>query len=221
MSVREKVMTAAAIGMTGLASLFLSACAVDTTKTPPPATRPAATDKTPAASANTGALNKNYAKIFLTPADLGKDYNVAEEKEGNLSDQPKTYQKYKGEYSGIKVLLGDELLPIQRVVDIRWVFPDAKMAQKFLDETQTLLSEGAGPVRDAKSPGAGGKVYGGVNHVALKMRAGVFYHYYYIFREGRCVVKVYGSEGRLSKGHPTPALMLPIAEKAAAHCKGF
>lgn len=157
----------------------------------------------------------------MTPADLGEEYKIAEEKEGNLGDQPKTFQKYKGEYSGIRVMLGNELFPTQRVVDIRWVFPDAKLAQKFLEETQTVLSEGAGQVRDAKSPGAGGKVYGGVNHIALQMKAGVFYHYYYIFREGRCVAKVYGTEGRLSKGHPTPASMLPIAEKAAAHCKGF
>jgi hypothetical protein len=197
--------------------------------------KPAAAQATPQTKAAATKASQNKApdakataqspgaidKTFLTPADLGTGYKMTEQHFGSLGDQPKSFANFKGENSGIKAFEGPLDNPCQRVVDIRWVFPNEKLAQNFLDAAQAEISEGVAPTRGYKPVGASCKAYGGVNMKALQMKAGVYYHYYYIFREGRCIVKVYVSEGLISKGHPTPDLVYPLAVAAAKRCKGF
>lgn len=214
---RKNNLLLAALG----AALALGAILNQTNSAEPPKTAAAKPAAQPAKPAAAGAQSPSpIDKTFLTASDLGPRYKLTEEHYGNLGDQPKAFAKFKGQHSGIKVFQGPLDSPIQRVVDIRWVFPDAKLAQSFLDGSPEI-AEGQPPWKDFKPVGSSCRVHGGLNMVALRRKAGVMHHYYYIFREGRCVVKLYVSEGMLSKDHPTTASIYPIAQKADERCKGF
>ncbi|MFN8655610.1 MAG: hypothetical protein U0105_04675 [Candidatus Obscuribacterales bacterium] len=160
-------------------------------------------------------------KTFLQSADFPAGYKLVEEHYGSLGDQPKAFTANKGVESGIKVYEGPLEAPLNRIVDIRWTFPTEKQAKQFLQDCGKQLGEGADDATGwAKPRGSEGKVFGGANPLMLRKKT-LIYHWYYVFREGRVVVKLYGSEGLLSKRHPGPDDMLPFAEAAIKRCKGF
>lgn len=183
-----------------------------------PAGKPADTKPAPAAKPHTPSP---IDKTFLQPADLPPNYKLVEEHYGSLGDQPKAFAVNKGLESGIKVYEGVPDAALSRIVDIRWTFPNEKLAKQFLQDCGKQLGEGADEATAwAKPRGSEGRVFGGANPLMLR-RKSLIYHWYYIFREGRVVVKLYGTEGLISKRHPHPDDMLPLAEAAIKRCKGF
>jgi len=160
-------------------------------------------------------------KIFLTPADLPGGFKMTEAHLDGLSDSPPAFAACHGQDSGLKVFQAGESAPLQRVVDIRWTFPNAADAEKFFQLSSQTLSEGAPVIPDAKAVGEDCKAYGGENTLGMDLGAGSFYNYYYIFRSGRVVAKIYGSEGAMAKSHPTLEMLLPFAQTAANKCKSF
>jgi hypothetical protein len=160
-------------------------------------------------------------KIFLNPSDLPKGFKMTESHLDGLSDSPAVFAACHGLQSGLKVFQTDDSAPLQRVVDINWTFPTANDAQKFIEAASEKLSEGAPLIQSAKTVGEDCKAYGGENKMGALLGSGSFYDFYYIFRSGRVVVKLYGSEGATAKTHPNLAMLLPIAQAAAGKCQNF
>lgn len=188
--------------------------------TPPAPAKPADAKVTPAPAPKPRKPSP-IDKTFLQPSDFPAGYKLVEEHYGSLGDQPKAFAANKGLESGIKVYEGPLDTELNRIVDIRWTFPNEKLAKQFLQDCGKQLGEGADEATGwAKPRGSEGRVFGGANPALLRRKA-LIYHWYYIFREGRVVVKLYGSEGLISKKHPNPDDMLPFAEAAVKRCKGF
>lgn len=170
------------------------------------------------------ANKKNYRDIYLTASEVGPGFSVKEDHiEGPLQDNPAAFQKYGGQRSGLQVFTTknfDEVL--NRVVDLRWTFPDAQSAQAFLRESVAKLAENMPQVRNAPTVGDSSLLVGGENEM-LKVMTGEsgINNFAYLFVSGRVVGKVYGSQGSQVKNSLTADMLLPIAKRAALRCKNF
>lgn len=162
----------------------------------------------------------NFSQVFTNATDLPKGFKQTEE-HLLLSDNPPAFKSCNGENSGLRVFQAEPSATLQRIVDIRWTFPNADDAQKFFDASHKSLSEGTPLLADAKPVGDSCKVYGGENKLAAMLSGDSFNQYFYIMRVGRVVAKVYGSEGPSASSHPTVEMMLPAAQAAAKHCAGY
>jgi hypothetical protein len=124
------------------------------------------------------------------------------------------YTELKGQRAGFKVWMHkDDSNPVWRVVDIRFVFPDADAAKKYLEGSLDSLSEGTPENADAPKVGDDCRVFGPVNPklkeiLGVEMRA-----YTYVFRKGNVVVKLFVAEGGSSREKLDSKTVAALAEK--------
>lgn len=160
---------------------------------------------------------KNDA-IYLNVSDLPAGFKMTEDyhDKKTMNDAPPAFTKYGGIRNALKVFQGPDTAPLQRIVDIRFVFPDHNSAEAFLQESMGQLGEKMPQVRNAPTVGDGSLLLGGENEM-LKMMTGEggFYSYCYLFVSGRVVGKVYAAQGSSSKEPLRPEMLYPIAKKAA------
>jgi hypothetical protein len=90
---------------------------------------------------------------------------------------------------------------IDRLVDIHWLFPDTASAEAYINETWTRNAEGAPHLDLALRVGDNSQAFGG----PLTMGGMKMVWYYYIFRVGRVVSKVFVSQ---SVEYPSPVLTI-------------
>lgn len=116
--------------------------------------------------------DKNDA-IYLNLSDLPPGFKMTEDyhSKKTMTDAPPAFAKYGGIRNALKVFQGPETASLQRVVDIRFVFPDHKAAEAFLQESMGQLGEKMPQVRNAPTVGDGSLLLGGENEM-LKMMTG-------------------------------------------------
>lgn len=95
--------------------------------------------------------------------------------------------------SGLRAWMAPETGPVWRLVDIRFVFPDAARASAYHAERLLANSELNPPVPDAPPVGEECRVFGGTRPVPM---AGIeMTTWFYVFRVGRVVVKLFVAQG--------------------------
>lgn len=156
---------------------------------------------------------ESYLRLFLEASDLPAGMERVQDSRTQGAD-PKdaAYKSHHGEASGMAAWMGADNAPIWRVVDIRWVFPTEAEAAAYIKETWRKHGEGQPEVRDAKSVGENCHVFGGTKRdEVLNMNLTQFY---YVFRTGRVVVKLYVAQGPLEeKPKLTAEMVRALAEK--------
>lgn len=163
---------------------------------------------------------KAFDKLFLTPADLPHGFKMTQQ-DASSKDESPNFARFKGEMSGMKIFQGPADASLQRIVDIRYAFPNEQLAQQFLQAARTELSEKTPEVTTFKPVGSECKVFGGVSKLAVAMGLEPFNQWFYTFREGRVVVKLFGAPGPAATGDLRLEKMVPIAQSADKHCKGY
>lgn len=152
---------------------------------------------------------------FLTAADLAGMRRSQDSRSKGADARDKAFSKHGGQSAGMAVWMGGTKDAVWRLVDIRWTFPTEAAARAYHADALKANSEGAAPVPAAGKVGSECSVFGGTStHPALGVTMTQFY---YVFRVGKVVAKVYVAQGpSAAKGALTAAKVQAIAAKAAA-----
>lgn len=140
---------------------------------------------------------ENFEELFLTAKELPRKMRMEQDSRRSGPEPDKAFIKYHGEHAGLVVWKGEHNDPIWRVVDIRWVFPSEAEAAAFYKATLKTNSENKPEIAIATTieiPDF--HVFGGTEILRGNLE---LTHYYYIFRVGRVVAKLYVAQGYLSK----------------------
>lgn len=141
-----------------------------------------------------GVEREEYLELFLESTDFNEPMRQTQdtpEKGPDPSDH--AFPKHHGLFSGFNVFMGNSEEKVWRVVDIRWVFPNARRASEYLVESIAMQSEGAPPVAGAPEAGAQCQVFGGEQDGPLPGLRMTTFHY--IFRVLNVVVKLFVAQG--------------------------
>ncbi len=156
-----------------------------------------------------------YLALFLTEAELPKGMRrVQDSRKKGADPQDSAYRKHGGQSAGMSIWMGRSDDPVWRMVDIRWVFPSESAARAYHAEALSANSERQPRIPKAEHVGTECGVFGGtVTHEAAKV---TMTHYFYIFRVGRVVSKLYVAQGpSASKGALTVTAVAALAGKIA------
>lgn len=155
-----------------------------------------------------------YAKLYLEAGDLPPGMKRTQDSRTKGADEGDTeFKKLGGERSGLAVWMGASDQPVWRLVDIRWVFPDAEAAAVYHKARLRQNAENQPRVPGAAPVGQDGYVFGG----SISMMGMDIVNYLYLFRVDRVLIKLYVAQDPQMKGTQLrPELVKPIAERAAA-----
>jgi hypothetical protein len=117
-------------------------------------------------------------------------------------------------FSGKKLWTAkDQAAPVWQVHDIRWVFPDAAAAQRYLQQGTKELSEGLPPVSQPPMVGSDTQMYTAQGD-AYGLGIQVFM-YDLVFRVDNVVVKIFVSQGpSAAQKVLTPLMVAALGQKA-------
>jgi hypothetical protein len=179
----------------------------DATGPAPPAARAASTTRPRTLSESA------YMQLYLDRADLPAGLERTQDSRRGMADKEAAFAKYRGQRSGLSVwTTKNDRAALWRLVDIRWTFATPADAAAYHAATASAHAEGAPEIRGAPLAGSECRVHGGTT----KMAGVTLKHYYYLFRVGSVVVKLYGAEGQNARGALDPRQMKAIAERVVA-----
>jgi hypothetical protein len=146
------------------------------------------------AAASAPSIDLDVDALYLEADDLPGNLTLVQDSRGQGSD-PGDYAfgGCDGVHAGLRVWLGEATDTVWRLVDIRFVFPDAERAAAYHAERLLANSEGNPSVDDAPVIGDECHVFGGTRSIGfadLKMTT-----YFYIVRVENVVVKLYVAQG--------------------------
>ena len=153
--------------------------------------------------------------LFLKAADLPGMRHTQYSQNQGADSKDTAYSANGGTAGGMSVWVGKNDDAVWRLVDIRWQFPTEAAARAYHQAAERANSEGQPAVKGAPQVGSECKVFGGTStHPALGVE---ITHYYYVFRVGKTVAKIYVAQGPGAKsGALTAAHVAAIAKKAAS-----
>lgn len=160
-----------------------------------------------------GTDDASFQATYLQPSDLPSPVDRTGDWAARGCDEPAA-QQGGCSHSGKKLWTAkDAAAPVWQVHDIRWIFPDAAAAQRFMQAASGEMSEGLPPVSQPPAVGqdtrlwtAQGDTYG----VGIEM-----YMYNLMFRVDNVVVKLFIAQGPQAKGKVlTPLMVAAIGQKA-------
>jgi hypothetical protein len=135
---------------------------------------------------------EDYKKTFLAEEDLPGMRRTQDSRTRGADRGDKKYRELGGLHSGLAVWVAADKAkaPAERVVDIRWVFPDARAAAAYLKDQLKAMSEQMPPVPKAPRVGDETHLFGGVqkNLLAPDLQ---FRSYILVFRRGNVVIKFF------------------------------
>ncbi len=112
----------------------------------------------------------------------------------------------------------DPKAPVWQVHDIRWVFPDAAAAQRYMQQGTQELSEGLPPVSQPPMVGSDTQMYtaqGDTYGVGIQM-----FMYDLVFRVDNVVVKIFVAQGpEAPQKVLTPLMVAALGQKAVDHIR--
>jgi hypothetical protein len=133
------------------------------------------------------------AAAYLEQDDLPRMSLVQDCAGAGPDDGDYAFAACDGMASGFRVWMAPESDPVWRLVDIRFVFPDAARASAYHTERLAVNSELNPPVPDAPGVGEECRVFGGTRSIptlGIDMTA-----YTYVFRVDRVLVKLFAAQG--------------------------
>jgi hypothetical protein len=138
--------------------------------------------------------NKTYLELFLAAEDLPGGMRMTQDSRmSGVDSSDSAFPQYRGEHTGFAVWIGQNNAPIWRMVDIRWVFPTEADAAAYHQATLQVNSEGDPSISEALPSGSDCYVFGG--SIPDPLFGLVLTRFFYIFRVGRVLVKLYVAEG--------------------------
>jgi hypothetical protein len=164
--------------------------------------------------------SKSFLGLFLGPAELPSNLVLVQDSRMNGPDRgDAAFRGYGGLYAGMAIWMGAGEDAIWRLVDVRWVFTTDTFARAYIEATLKANAEGQPEIPDVPKVGSDCHVFGGTRFEPTLKKD--LTQYYYIFRVGRVVVKIYTAQGPVVKG----IILKPegtgaLAEKAAAKIRG-
>jgi hypothetical protein len=151
------------------------------------------------------------AEIFLDPDDLPAHLEHVQDSSSQGADPDDfAFAGNDGLVAGFNVWLGDGSATVWRLVDIRFVFPDAQRAAGYHAQRLHANSEGHPPVDSAPLVGEECHVFGGTGTTPVGVELTAFY---YVFRVDRVVVKLFVAQGPDAEQNLTPDDVAPIASR--------
>ena len=158
--------------------------------------------------------------LFLTAADLPGMQMTQDSRHAGADPGDAPYAAHHGQGGGMAVWMAEGDAPAWRLVDIVWVFPSADDAKGFHQEDLARNSEGAPEILGAPKIGDECRVYGGTRMQPLL--GADMTDYYYIFRTGRVVHKLYVAESpNVAAGTLKAADVAAIAARVQVRSAGF
>ncbi len=133
-----------------------------------------------------------YAQLFLEARELPATLQMAQDSRMRVADpNDEAFRRCEGLRSGLIAWQGQIGAMIERVVDIRWVFPNEEKAKIYHQQTLQVNSENMPYLQNVPTIGMdcyvfGGKVDFGIANVTS---------YIYLFRVQSVVVKFYVAQG--------------------------
>ena len=196
----------------------LVACAASRAEAPP-AAQPTPPTQTQAVSSSTpappseprGLAEEDFLLLFLTAADFSNGMRQVQDTRLQGPDPgDRDFARNRGVMSGFTAWMAADSEPVWRVVDIRWTFPDADAAHAYINEGRQKIAEGQPEVSGAEAVGEDCRVFGGTMDTPFGTK---ITNYFYTFRVGNVVVKLYAAQGpELERPTLTPTLLAPIAK---------
>jgi hypothetical protein len=158
-----------------------------------------------------------YLSTYLNQSDVGPALRWVQDSRVRRADPlDDVFARLHGRRSGLSVWLDEMDCTIWRMVDIRFLFDTAAEATAYHHERLQYNSEGKRPVRQFRSVGQECHVFGGTDKLPvpggkeLSMTA-----YYYIFRVGRVVAKLFVAQGQEATEWLRPEDVVPLAQRIA------
>lgn len=149
-----------------------------------------------------GPPSSDYLSLFLEQDELPGMRMVQDSRDLGPDSSDDAFSSYGGVAAGMRIWMDEADRPVWRLVDVRWTFPDAERAAGYHEARLVANSEGATPVPGAPTVGAECHVFG--------MSVGVT-AYYYLFRVGAVVVKLFVARGPQAARDLTPETVREIA----------
>jgi hypothetical protein len=145
---------------------------------------------------------ETYLKLFLEADDLPGLHLEQDYRLRDADPYDEAFARCHGLRTGLNEWMGADISRLWRAVDVRWVFPTEKDAIAYHLATLQINSEGDPVVDGAPKAGADCYVFGGtISDQLFDMvigepgAASATTRFFYIFRVGRVVVKLYAAEG--------------------------
>jgi hypothetical protein len=168
-----------------------------------------------------GVSDEDYPKIYLGADDLPGMKMVQDSKGMGADKGDKDYVAQGGLRSGLAVWEpakeGQAVNHINRMVDIRWVFPSAAAAQAYLQNQLPSMAENTPPVKSPPRVGQESYVFGGINEVSAAL-GDPMRSYIFAFRQDNVVVKFFAAE-YAADGQLRPLTMIPMCQKIVERIK--
>jgi hypothetical protein len=176
---------------------FLFSCAGAGVPPPQEAPPPAPVEATaPAATVDgrpVGLDEPGFLSLFLDGPELvGSMRRTQDTRLQGPDPNDREFARHQGVQSGFAVWMGPSDAPVWRLVDIRWTFPSATLADGFLHAAMKANSERQPPFAGARPIGEGCEVFGGEVTTPFGTKMTMFY---YIFRVDNVVVKLFIAQG--------------------------
>lgn len=162
-----------------------------------------------------GLTDDDYTALFLAAEDFPEGLAQAQDARSKGPDPgDKKFAELGGKRAGFAVWSATgQNVPMARIVDIRFVFPDEAAAQNYLEASLSSLSEGAPEAKDAPQIGEACYLFGPENERINKALGVNLRAYVYAFRQHNVVVKLFVAQGLESTEQLQPNAIAPLAEK--------
>ncbi|MBL9102461.1 MAG: hypothetical protein JNL82_15985 [Myxococcales bacterium] len=153
--------------------------------------------------------NNSFPTSFLRESDLPMPAGGNESLQAGCTGSA---ARYGCTFEGKKLWLArDPNHAVGQVHDIRWVFPDAASAQRYLAESSRELSENMKPVSQPPAVGSDSQLWSATN----SMFGMNVFMYNLVFRVDNVVVKLFLAQGGGDAKVLTPLMIGALGQKAA------
>jgi hypothetical protein len=167
------------------------------------------------AAERTSKMFGPYLSTFLDQTDVDPSLRwVQDSRIGRPDPDDEAFDRLHGSQSGLSVWLSDVGSAIWRMVDIRFLFNTPAEAATYHRERLQANSEGKPPLSEFPAVGEDCHVFGGAESIATTGAVSIcMTSYYYVFRVGRVVVKLFAAQGQESAESLRPEHLRPLAER--------
>jgi hypothetical protein len=155
-----------------------------------------------------------YLSTFLDQIDVGPLYRwVQDSRLHRPDDSDDAFARLHGRRTGLSVWLAAPNQRIWHIVDIRFEFDSASDAAAYQQTRMKANSEGKPEVPDAPAVGEDCHVFGGTDSIQMGGNTISMTAYFYIFRVGRVVAKLFVASGPEAGELLLPDHLAPVAER--------
>jgi hypothetical protein len=174
------------------------------------------TEREAAVAALTAAQQsvESYLSTYLDQVDVGPSMPwVQDSRIRPHDDDDQAFARLHGRQTGLSAWQTDIDKTIWRIVDIRFLFDNAQDAAVYHRERLTANSEGQPTVPGAPTVGEDCFVFGGTNSMEFGGVTLTLTSYYYIFRVGKVVAKLFVAQGPDAKKRLTTKRVANLAKR--------